>query len=138
MHISGGNQNNYSRRSGHQQDIPSLLSQTMPTVENDNLPPRPRNNGNIMMILCIFRIPLLISCSHFFFLLLLQISTQVEKILMIDVSRMQIEDLTISQEAAEVVLRLEVTFRVVETCEEVNMLTLCNVLWSVYLPQFDY
>ncbi|XP_070499881.1 SR-related and CTD-associated factor 8 isoform X2 [Chironomus tepperi] len=38
----GGSQNNYSRRSGHQQDIPSLLSQ--PPMENDNLPPRQRNN----------------------------------------------------------------------------------------------
>jgi hypothetical protein len=48
MQISGGNQNNYSRRSGHQ-DIPSLLSQSMPTVENDNLPPRPRNNGMLIL-----------------------------------------------------------------------------------------
>ncbi|CAH1721085.1 unnamed protein product [Chironomus riparius] len=40
----GGNQNSYSRRSGHQQDIPSLLSQSVPTIENDNLPQRQRNN----------------------------------------------------------------------------------------------
>ena len=47
MYVLGGNQNSYSRRSGHQQDIPSLLSQSVPTIENDNLPPRQRNNGTM-------------------------------------------------------------------------------------------
>lgn len=49
MQISGGNQNSYSRRSGHQQDIPSLLSQAMPVMENDNVPPRQRNNGTMCL-----------------------------------------------------------------------------------------
>ncbi|KAG5679948.1 hypothetical protein PVAND_009483 [Polypedilum vanderplanki] len=40
-----GNQNNFNRRSGHQQDIPSLLSQPMPPLDGDNnLTQRQRNN----------------------------------------------------------------------------------------------
>lgn len=41
----GPSQNNFNRRSGQQQDIPSLLSQPMPLMDNDGKPSRQRNNG---------------------------------------------------------------------------------------------
>lgn len=42
---SGPSQNNFNRRSGHQQDIPSLLSQPMPLMDNDAMPSRQRGGG---------------------------------------------------------------------------------------------
>lgn len=42
---AGPSQNTFNRRPGHQQDIPSLLSQPMPLLENDGMPLRQRNSG---------------------------------------------------------------------------------------------
>lgn len=42
----GPQQSNFNRRGGHQSEIPSLLSQPMPLMDNEG-PSRQRNNGEL-------------------------------------------------------------------------------------------
>jgi RNA-binding protein 16 len=52
--FSGPSQSNFNRRQGHQSEIPSLLSQPMPLLDNDGAPSRQRNNGKLNELLDIY------------------------------------------------------------------------------------